>query len=107
MINTQDLHKIYSQLEKLTEVVREDQRNNCHKLHHNVQCWSAGVFQGITYSITNDGCFVAISTLSTVACIRVQLNELLAIVPGTYSSGVYICKSVVNYLRHGNYTSKS
>ena len=23
------------------------------------------------------------------------------------SSGVYICKSIVNYLRHGNYTCKS
>jgi hypothetical protein len=24
-----------------------------------------------------------------------------------YSSGVYICKSIVNHLRHGNYTFKS
>ena len=28
-------------------------------------------------------------------------------VTGLRSSGVYICKSVVNYLRHGNYICKS
>ena len=30
-----------------------------------------------------------------------------SILTGSSSSGVYICKSIVNYLRHGNYICKS
>ena len=34
-------------------------------------------------------------------------SAVFAIAPQANSSGVYICKSIVNYLRHGNFICKS
>ena len=42
-----------------------------------------------------------------LSCVDAEVSYDGNIVRNTDSSGVYTCKSIVNYLRHGNYICKS
>jgi hypothetical protein len=44
---------------------RKHQGLHCHQLHQNVQGGAAGVLQGVTHGVTNDGSLVAVAALAT------------------------------------------
>ena len=70
----------------LVEVVSEDEGEDGHELHDNVQGGSGGVLERISDSVSDDGGLVDITSLSLQVTVRGGLLDvLLGIVPGSSS----------------------
>ena len=74
------------------EEVGENQRDNGHELHHNVEGWAGRVLEGITNGVTDDGGLVGIRTLLEHVAIVIKkltlLDVLLRVVPSTTRVGL-------------------
>jgi hypothetical protein len=83
--------KIQSVRVHFFELLCEDQRNDRHQLNKDVQCWSRGVLQGVSYCVSHHSRFVNFRSLHHSLSVLIDhcatLNILLGIVPSTTGIG--------------------